>query len=413
MRAFSHTEKLLHIGAATTLGALLVSGCSENAIDEVRQQVAAEQMGIDRSQACPDEEEKRTEEQARLCNTFKTTGKIALVGYHLKDSLLQQIAQEAEKQTNKTYGTTISITAIPASESLSALLDSANPSCISNEHPVSWSAAKVMKDDLEAYGAIVGAASVYDCDNAVSGWHIADKGQFAEAVGVTDTATSVPTIVHEIGHILGLGHAGQFFINGDSAGEYIVPYIFSAEETAAIDISNITNASDFNAYGDGCNIMGSESYCPQLNGMDDANEITADYPFYINPVQESMLDWANEYASAYVTTLEKGNTTLLNTGEEHGIATIQLEEPILFDGYAGGTDGTFDKLSFTANCAPDRYNWAYRCVDIYAHNNNSTAFIGSLVTFDAAHTTKTTIKIHNKIAEVNITKQYISVTHVA
>lgn len=405
MRELSRVEKLAYVGASAGLGALLLSACSQESVEQIRQMVAADQEGTDRSLACIGEKDKQTPEQALLCSRFKSAGKIALVGYHVDTELLQKIAKDAQDKTNQTFGTNVTFTAVPANEALTYLLDTKSPSCINNDYPVSLSAAKVMDDELEQYDAIIGTDGLDDCNASAAGWHIASEGQFAEVVAVTEEYQNISTVVHEVGHMFGLGHAGQFNIEGD-----YVPYILSVEDVATYDLSNIFNTSAFEAYGDGCNIMGSEAnYCLQLNDMQDYDEKSAQYPFYINPIQQSMLDWSDEYKSVYVTPLEKGNSTQLNTGEEIGIATLQLDEPILFDGFAGGTDGTFDKISFTANCGTDKYKWAHRCVDMYLHNRSSTAYIGSLTTFAKDHDTTTTIKIHNQSAVIKIKNGKITV----
>jgi hypothetical protein len=404
------TEKkyyLARVGAAAGLGALLVSACSENIVQEIQDKAIAEAVTQDRSVSCPSKDKAHTAEKVLDCAQFREAAKIAVVGYMVDLNTMTDIIATAETEANETYNTTLDLEPVQITTATeeSILLNTTknNTDCHNIKQAyslVSLAATENMPEELTDYDAVIGVSSKPTCPNKnAAGIYLAPQGQLIDIYGAPDAYTA-SNIVHEIGHMLGLGHSGMFYekVGDDIASE--MPYVFSATNSQ-IDITNILADAKFEAYGDGCTIMGQEDYClPYKYDLSTQYFGGRSYPYYLNPIQNQMLDWSDEYSSAYTFNLQETQKVELSTGSEVTIATLPLETAIKFDGDTGGTDMRFTKISFTSNCDPFRGEFLTTCVEVFLHNDSSTAFVGQLVTLTPDSSNTTTLKIGTQVVVI-------------
>jgi hypothetical protein len=135
-----------------------------------------------------------------------------------------------------------------------------------------------------------------------------------------------------------------------------------------------------------------------------------DFPI-INDVQKSLLNWPEVVlGTTQPNTIDLAKKSAIfstKIGTENGIAQLTLDNEYIYDGFNGGPDGTFTKLTFATDCQP--YNRLFNCVNIYLQNNSSTVLVGMLESPKLDKPDTFIVKMHAQNVRVTFTGDTIEI----
>lgn len=296
--------------------------------------------------------------QAQFCLEQRQGGRIAMVGYGLDLTVLEQVEGPLERSIARTTGGSIVMDVVPLAASRSAVAEQAAANgpvnCI-NDHNNGNTladpaiAADATMPELQDYDLVLAVTKAPSCKPRGGVAQLAKGRHMTTYANAMDQAPDIgrigKTSLHEFLHQQGLGHFGTFIgdINGD--GDYRHLELEEDQDDVVVNLGTYLRNGEYVEYA-----VTSDN--PMGGGLDDPESAR------LSPLQTEALDWPDQALGRdrdYLETrLDENGAEVVLTGpsaEEGRFVTMPLAEPVAYrdPAYTGeqgesGHNITFDRL---------------------------------------------------------------------